>query len=126
MSVIGRFTPALLAVAALFGLLSAATPSSAETMTWHLQSNYPYRVQAEFYSQIRNWAWPGGGQAYNLNDSAVHDFPLTCNSGEKICVGAWSTGNASIYWGVGYDNRHGCTSCCYICGGGELPTITLN
>jgi hypothetical protein len=112
---------------ALFtGSLALATAAKADTMVWPVKSNYPYKVQVEFYSESRKWEWPGGGEAYALNDSKTHQFSLTCNSGEKICLGAWVTGNASKYWGVGLRRAHSCQNCCYVCGAGDIPRQVLD
>jgi hypothetical protein len=97
-------------------------PSSlqAETETWEVRSSYPYKVQMKFYSQDRNAVWPGGGSAYALDDSEMKSFSLDCRSGERICYGAWNvaTGGTtgSRYWGVGQNDRKGCTDCCWTCG----------
>ena len=64
--------------------------------------------------------------AYDLNDYETHSFTLNCRRGEKICFGAWVTGNASRYWGVGANNRYGCEKCCFVCGAGDYPTQVLN
>jgi hypothetical protein len=122
--VIGRV---LLAFAlALIGGALVQPPASAETMTWRVKSNYKYKVQVAFYSQDRNHEWPGGGEAYNVNDYDTHDYPIRCNDGEKICIGAWVTGNARKYWGVGFSNKHSCKACCYVCGGGPIPRQVLD
>lgn len=89
-----------------------------------MRSGYQYRVQLEFYSQSRSHEWPGGGEAWGLNDYETHNFTLRCNTGEKICYGAWVTGNSNRYWGVGANNRHGCTGCCATCGSAN-PDINL-
>ena len=39
------------------------------TQTWQVQSVYTYKVQIEFFSQARSYAWPGANQAYPLDDS---------------------------------------------------------
>ena len=118
-----------LVLTAVFGLFAGAfflsAASKADTMVWPVKSLYPYKIQLEFYSETRKWEWPGGGQAYSLNDSETHEFSLNCNSGEKICLGAWVTGNSSKYWGVGLNRAHRCSNCCYICGGGEIPRQVL-
>jgi hypothetical protein len=106
--------------------LMAASVAQAESLTFRVQSHYTYAVQIEFYSQSRNSAWPGGSQAYNLKDSEVHDFRLNCNAGEKICYGAWVSGNQRQYWGAGMHGRQGCSKCCFVCDGSETPVITLN
>ena len=115
------------ALLALFGgSLVLPTPAAAETMTWRVKSKYKYKVQVAFYSQDRRYEWPGGGDAYNLDDSDTHEYPIRCKEDEKICLGAWVTGNAKKYWGVGYNNSHGCKTCCFICGAGDIPTQVLN
>ena len=102
-----------------------AGPALAENVTFNIKSNHPNKVQVEFYSQNRNHAWPGGNKAYNLNDYDMHNYRLTCNAGEKICYGAWVSGNSSKYWGVGMNNRQRCSNCCTTCNGGSI-TYTLN
>ena len=118
---------ALAAIAALSlaaGLAWPATAAAGE-MTWQVRSTHPNKVQIEFYSQQRKHAWPGGNRAYNLNDDEVHSFSLNCNSGEKICYGAWVNGNSKTYWGVGMNDRHGCDNCCYSCDG-DTAVIRLD
>ena len=121
-------TRVALAFALVFigGALVAPPEASAETMNWRVKSNYKYKVQLAFYSQSRSHEWPGGGDAYNLDDSDTHEYKLSCEDGEKICFGGWVTGNAKRYWGVGYSNKHGCKSCCFICGAGEIPRQILD
>lgn len=103
----------------------------AETETWTITSSYPYQVQIEFYSQDRKGlAWPGSDRAYTLYDSREHTFSLSCTPGERICYGAWNVASGgrtgSKYWGVGQNNKHGCTRCCWTCGRqGEPRAINL-
>ncbi len=98
-----------------------------DNLVWHVKSNYKYRVQISFYSQTyRNREWPGNGQAWGLNDYDTHEYNLQCRTNEKICFGAWVTGDSSIYWGVGADNKHSCKACCYVCGAGETREQVLN
>lgn len=123
--VVGRIILAL-ALAILGSGFLAPLDASAETMTWKVKSNYKYKVQVAFYSQSRNHEWPGGGEAYNINDYDTHDYPIRCNDGEKVCIGGWVTGNARKYWGVGFSNKHSCRKCCYICGGGPIPRQVLD
>jgi hypothetical protein len=85
-------------------------------MVWQVKSNYQYRVQIAFYSRERNHEWPGNGQAWDLNDYNNHSYTLSCRRGEKICFGAWVTGNANKYWGVGFGGKQGCSTCCFYCG----------
>ena len=126
-----RFIAAVAAVAAGVAMLwsasafaqSSAQPGSATTMTWTVKSMYKYRVQIAFYSRERNHEWPGNGQAWDLNDYNDHTYTLNCRRGEKICFGAWVTGNASKYWGVGFGGRQGCSTCCFICGQQPRPQV---
>jgi len=115
-----------LAIGVLGAMLIVPSDASAETMTWKVKSNYKYKVQVALYSQTRRHEWPGSGEAYDVNDFADHDYSINCNNGEKICLGAWATGNSSKYWGVGFQDRYGCKGCCYVCGGGPLPRQVLN
>ncbi|HTS39710.1 MAG TPA: hypothetical protein VMH84_04115 [Xanthobacteraceae bacterium] len=119
-----------LCLALLLAIIGSATiqlvQSKAETMLWRVKSVYPYRVQVEFYSENRKHEWPGGGNAWGLDNNRTQRFSLICNAGEKICLGAWVTGNAAKYWGVGLHNSHSCRNCCYVCGGGEIPRQVLD
>jgi hypothetical protein len=100
--------------------------TSPNQVTFRIQSKHPNKVQVTYYSQTRRGhAWPGGSQAYSLNDYSVHNHTLNCTPGEKICYGAWVTGSGNKYWGVGPNNRYGCTACCVTCGSGTA-TYTLN
>ena len=105
------------------GQVAAASPTQ---ITFNMKSNHPNKVQVAFYSQTRRgYAWPGGNQAYGLNDYSVHTHTLNCTPGEKICYGAWVTGTGNKYWGVGPNGKHGCTGCCTTCGSGTV-SYTLN
>jgi hypothetical protein len=96
---------------------------SATSMTWTVKSMYKYRVQIAFYSRARNHEWPGNGQAWDLNDYNDHTYTLNCRRGERVCFGAWVTGNASKYWGVGFGGKQGCSTCCFICGEQPRPQV---
>src|SRR4051812_27471808 len=91
---------AVLAVALLCSLIFGPESAQAESVTWQVQSNHPNKVQIEFYSKDRDIAWPGGGEAYSLNDYDIHKFNLTCQPGERICYGAWVKGTERVTWGV--------------------------
>lgn len=102
---------------------SSAQPGSATTMVWQVKSLYQYKVQIAFYARERNHEWPGNGQAWDLNDYNNHTYTLNCRPGEKICFGAWVTGNAKRFWGVGFGGRQGCASCCFNCGQQPQPQV---
>jgi hypothetical protein len=115
-----------IATAAFAAAMALPAPAPADSMTWHIRSDYPHVVSLEFYSQDRNHAWPGDGQVYVLDDSDTHSYTLSCNNGEDICFGAWVRGNSDKYWGVGRDNAQHCTDCCYYCTNGETDLRILN
>lgn len=69
----------------------------------------------EFYSQNRNAAWPGGGEAYVLRPGEEFTYNLSCRTTEQICYGAWVETNPDIYWGTGMDDEDGCDNCCMLC-----------
>ena len=99
-----------------------ATPASADDVTIHVKSSYPYIVYLEFYSTIRNAAWPGGTLAYKLDDYETKRVTLSCRSGEKICYGAW-TSDRRTTWGVGRGGGGTCRgirACCFTCGEGDV------
>lgn len=111
-----RGTGALLAVF-LLGVMAWPATAAAGEMTWQVKSLYRHQVQIEFYSQDRKRAWPGGNRAYRLDDYEDHSFSLSCNTGEKICYGAWVVGDTGTHWGVGMNDRHSCSDCCSDCDG---------
>jgi hypothetical protein len=87
----------------------------ADLIVFQFRSNHPYTVQLSFFSQDRNHAWPGGDQAWDLDDSELHTFRLECEAGERIAWGAWDKGNPNYYWGAGNNDQY-CSSCVYTCG----------
>jgi hypothetical protein len=112
----------LVFVLAVVGAALAQPPTaSAKTMVWRVKSTDKHKVQVIFYSKARAFEWPGNGRAYDINNYDAHEYSLTCEDGEKVCLGAWINGNARKYWGVGYKNRHECRNCCYVCDGSEIP-----
>ncbi len=113
------------AVAAVL-LIASVAAGFADSLTWQIRSEHPNAVAVEFYSQERNYSWPGGSKVYIIKDWDTHTYRLSCHSGEKICYGAWVRGRKSTYWGVGQNNRNRCTTCCYTCGGGTTNIKVLN
>ncbi len=111
-------------VLSLLAFSSATSAFSAEA-TFEIRSLYKYKVQISFFSQDRDHSWPGGDRSYNLHDSKMHRFKLTCERGEKICYGAWETEDEDTYWGVGPDDDESCDNCCLVCGSGQVKKIDL-
>ena len=108
-----------------FGLLAIPTPVTAEEMNWTLTSKHQYKVQFKLYSNDRNHVWPSASTAWDLDDYASHTVHINCITGERICYGAWQTGNSNIYWGGGYGNRQHCDNCCAVCGDGDVDKTLL-
>lgn len=106
--------------------LAPLDAARADSLLWTIRSDHPNVVSLEFYSQDRRHVWPGGDEVYVLKDSEEHTFNLGCETGEKICYGAWVRNRSDQYWGVGYNGKEGCTGCCYTCGGGDTKVLVLN
>lgn len=121
-----NFSRLTVIVAAVLSSLAFALPASAESLTWRIRSDYQYVVSLAFYSQDRNYSWPGGDQVYIVDDYAEHTYNLSCSYGETICYGAWVRGDSDLFWGVGANNSQYCSDCCYTCDGGVTDLRILN
>lgn len=117
-----RVTLLALSAALAFGGASAAF---AADVTFEMKNSHPNAVEVELYSQDRDHVWPGNNQVYLLDDGETKQIPLACDQGEKICYGAWISGDKTTYWGTGPDNAETCTDCCYTCTGGNTEEIDL-
>ena len=119
---------AVIAVLAMIGwvLGSSAETQQNHTLTFKFKSDYKYKVQVAFFAQDRTHVWPGRGEAYNLDDSRVHEIRLSCMRHEKICYGGWVTGSGKLFWGAGSDGKRACEGCCYRCDNDETPVIRLH
>lgn len=113
------------AVVAVLALLAATATVQAAEVTFEMRNSHPNAVEVELYSQDRNHVWPGGNQVYYLDDGETKQIPLSCDDGEKICYGAWISGDKDTYWGTGPDNGETCEDCCYTCEGGSTEEIDL-
>jgi hypothetical protein len=122
--VAGRLVPLKLAFVAV-SLLQPPV-ACADNLVWRVKNSYRHKVQIAFYSQSRSVEWPGNDQGWDLNDAGTHTYNLTCVTGERICFGAWATGDPSVYWGIGARHEHGCDRCCYVCGAGETARQILD
>ena len=112
-------------LAVLFAISGlGAISAGADEMTWHVRSESSHTVHLQFYSDSH--VWPSSDRVYIIDDADVHDYDLSCATGEKVCYGAWVKNHSSSYWGSGYDGQEACDSCCFTCGGGPLPTMVLN
>jgi len=106
-------------------LLGSAVPALAADVSFIMKNDHPNAVEVELYSQDRKHVWPGGNQVYYLDDGESKQIQLSCQQGEKICYGAWVSGDKETYWGTGPNNKEACEDCCYTCEGGETEEINL-
>ena len=114
----------LLAVLTM-ALISGSAQTQTSQMTFKVKSQHQYKVEFVMYSADRKGhQWPAPGKVYTLSDSQIHDFSIGCLGGERVCYGAWVSGNSNRYWGVGKNNQR-CEKCCYACNHTETPVITL-
>lgn len=75
-------------------------------------------IYLRFFSQNRNWVWPGGSNVFVLLPDGVQRYVrLRCKRGEKICYGG-QTQSGSKFYGVGINGNFSCAACCYFCRGG--------
>jgi hypothetical protein len=120
-----RLTAATWAAMACMIFSGLPTFASAADVTFQIRNNHPNAVEVELYSQDRDHVWPGGGEVYILDDGETKSMALSCKNGEKICYGAWISGDKETYWGVGPGNQETCDDCCYTCTGGNTEVIDL-
>ncbi|MCF3640762.1 hypothetical protein LXM94_12370 [Rhizobium sp. TRM95111] len=118
----GRLRLAVICLAAVAGTAAGAQASD---VTFVMRNNHPNAVEVELYSQDRDHVWPGNGEIYYLDDGEAKEMSLACEEGEKICYGAWVSGDKGTYWGTGPNNADACDDCCYTCTGGNTETIDL-
>ena len=97
-TILQRAGLAALSIAMLLVSISAGT---AADVTFEMKNSHPNAVEVELYSQDRDHVWPGNNQVYLLDDGETKQIPLSCDQGEKICYGAWISGDKETYWGTG-------------------------
>jgi len=106
-------------------LIILSLGSFAQTLTFNIRSEYPYILSLALYSQTRDKVWPSKDGVWLLKDSLTHTYKIECEDKEIICYGAWVRNEQTQYWGVGYEGREPCESCCYRCNGASTPIIEL-
>jgi hypothetical protein len=116
---------AAVAAVSITMLAGLAGGASAGDVTFAIKNSHPNAMRVELYSQSRNHVWPGKGEDYFLDDGETKEIPLSCETGESICYGAWVDGDEGTYWGVGPGGKETCEDCCYTCEGGETEEIEL-
>ena len=112
-----KFVPAI-----FFGLVlilgAGMNSAQAGDVTFKLTNKARYSIIIKFFSQDRDWVWPGPTKHWTLDDNGEHDFRLSCVDGEKVCYGGAYDENDKTYWGLGFKGNKGCKGCCLTCGSG--------
>jgi hypothetical protein len=96
-----------------------------ESLTFNIRSEYPYILSLALYSQHREKVWPDRSRVWLLKDNLTHTYKIECNVDEVVCYGAWVRNEQRQFWGVGYEGKQYCDSCCYRCNGASTPIIEL-
>ncbi|MGR6432349.1 hypothetical protein ACU5AY_15675 [Rhizobium sp. PAMB 3174] len=106
-------------------LLAAAGISNAADMSFAVTNNHSDAADVAFYGEDTDTVWPGADSAYDFLKGETKTVTFTCQEGERICYGAWATGDTETFWGVGQGNEHGCPYCCFTCSDGRTETFNL-
>ena len=105
---------------------AAPAPGTPVNFTWRFRNNTGGTVHVKMYArERRNW-WPGASTNWRMDGVGPYAFTISCRYGEKVCYGAWQSGNTDRYWGVGFQDAHGCQNCCYACRQGQTTQYNLN
>ncbi|TGQ74474.1 MAG: hypothetical protein E5V49_15540 [Mesorhizobium sp.] len=110
---------------AVFAALVCAGSAQAADMAFFIKNLRPQSVAVELFSHDRETVWPGNDKVFLIGPGEKKSVPISCNSGERICYGAWVDGNDQISAGVGPDNDQPCDTCCFICVEHTTETIDL-
>lgn len=102
-----------------------AAEEARRTVTFVVINKDPSSVGVTFFSQNRRVGWPSWDRHWTVGGYETQSFPLSCQPGEQICMGAWEKSNVNSYWGVGAWNKHGCNGCCAVCGSGTSNQTLL-
>ncbi len=108
------------------GVAVSHPPGTPVSLTWRFRNNTGGSVQVKMYARQRGIWWPTATTNWRMDGAGPHAFTISCRAGEKVCYGAWAVGNTDRYWGAGFQDRHGCESCCYACFEGQTTLYNLN
>ena len=120
----GGSTVTLFRMAVLAALVCTHSAEAAD-MAFFVKNLRKEGVAVELFSRDRETVLPGNGKVFMIDPNSQKSVPLSCNSGERICYGAWVDGNDQISAGVGPDNDQPCDNCCFICVEKTTETIDL-
>lgn len=108
------------------GVAVSHPPGTPVNLTWRFRNNTGGSVQVKMYARQRGIWWPTATTNWRMDGVGPYSFTISCRAGEKVCYGAWAVGNTDRYWGAGFQDRHGCESCCYACFEGQTTLYNLN
>lgn len=103
-------------LSSLLVLAAGAGAAHGGEATFKLTNEAPFNVMVKVFAKARNWQWPSHHTHWDLNDSARHEFRISCQDGEQVCYGGAYAANDATYWGVGFKGDKGCADCCLTCG----------
>lgn len=98
---------------------AATTKLGRDRLVLIFRNAYGQKIDLKFFSQDREWFWPGKGEVFILYDPDWAMAVLGCKQGEKICYGAAvriEGKGYGGYWGVGIKGDKSCSKCCWRCG----------
>jgi hypothetical protein len=89
-------------------------------MTWSMtdECNDGLPIDMRLFDVNAKLVWPAPPQYYILSPGQSYNDVITCNTGNKICIGMRQ---GSSYWGVDLDDSKSCTDCCAFCGNTTVP-----
>lgn len=121
-------------------------PAAAADMQFQLVNDTEYPINLRFFSQGESrQVWPSKTKAFTLKvDAAAQQVKISCNDGEKICWGGWTTtqnvsgeitgaaGQRSTVtnlttYGAGERGQRTCEKCCEVCtAGAPIPPLKMS
>ena len=86
-------------------------------VTWRVTNSTGLAIGVSFFSQARpGHAWPDANRNWPMIPGATADYNLACETGERICYGAFAPYRRE-FWGVGIQGNQACSNCCFSCDG---------
>ncbi|MDW9491730.1 hypothetical protein [Sinorhizobium meliloti] len=100
----------------------------AMTASFVLANEAKYIVNVKLFSRSRTVIWPSSNSSFSLKDGRPQTIKVHCNSGEKICYGAYYMNDDpdGIYWGKGEKGLHACEDCCLYCNNNSIAATFID
>jgi len=95
------------------------------TLTWELYDRCSdgRGIRVRFFDRTDGGYWPASGGSYSMDAGTSLTVRLSCEYGNKICMGARTLPYDGRFWGLDVDGDESCSSCCTTCDG---DTVTQN